>query len=405
MNNIPGNYFDTYKGTDPYLFISYAHKDSEIVYPIINSLHDWGYNIWYDEGIDPGNEWPDEIANALEKCTFFIVFISNNSVNSKNVLDEINFALDEKKPFLAIHIQETKVPAGLRLRTGSTQAIMKYRMENGLFLKKLTKVIDGKGLRAIVQTEPQALSLDGEELADKVNPPPISDVKPKRAESGSLEPGRNQEGSIDVQPKELPEKIQNKKSIDTVLEVRLAVKAILDKTVLPIREILNYSPGYVIQTGRKAGEPIDISVNERVIAKGEIVVIDESFGVRITEIFKEKFKQNISEKDPVEIASDSHNTLNKAEPKHHEAPEIKSNIELILDVPMVVTIEIGKTIKYIKDILEFAPGSILELDKPAGEPVDINVNNKNCARGEVVVVEEYFGVRITEIIHLPALKD
>ncbi len=75
-----------------------------------------------------------------------------------------------------------------------------------------------------------------------------------------------------------------------------------------------------------------------------------------------------------------------------------NKIDLILDVPLEVTVELGRTSKKIKDILEFGPGSIIELDKMAGEPVDILVNGKFIAKGEVVVIDENFGVRITEII-------
>jgi len=74
------------------------------------------------------------------------------------------------------------------------------------------------------------------------------------------------------------------------------------------------------------------------------------------------------------------------------------SIGLIKDVPLEVTVELGRTSKSISDILEFAPGTIIELDKIAGEPIDVLVNGKFVAKGEVVVIEESFGVRIMEII-------
>ena len=77
----------------------------------------------------------------------------------------------------------------------------------------------------------------------------------------------------------------------------------------------------------------------------------------------------------------------------------QENIGLIMDVPLDVTVELGRTSKSIQDILEFAPGTIIELNKIAGEPIDVLVNGKYVARGEVVVIEESFGVRITEIIN------
>ena len=77
-----------------------------------------------------------------------------------------------------------------------------------------------------------------------------------------------------------------------------------------------------------------------------------------------------------------------------------SNIGMIMDVPLQVTVELGRTRKLIREILELAPGSVLELDKLAGEPVDILVNGKIVAKGEVVVIDENFGVRITGIVSM-----
>ena len=81
------------------------------------------------------------------------------------------------------------------------------------------------------------------------------------------------------------------------------------------------------------------------------------------------------------------------------AMQSQENISLIKDVPLEVTVELGRTSKAIADILDFSPGTIIELDKSAGEPVDVLVNGKLVAKGEVVVIEENFGVRVTEIIN------
>jgi len=76
----------------------------------------------------------------------------------------------------------------------------------------------------------------------------------------------------------------------------------------------------------------------------------------------------------------------------------QENINLIMDVPLEVTVELGRTSKTIHEILDFAPGTIIELDKIAGEPIDVLVNGKFVAKGEVVVIEENFGIRVTDII-------
>lgn len=75
------------------------------------------------------------------------------------------------------------------------------------------------------------------------------------------------------------------------------------------------------------------------------------------------------------------------------------NLSLLMDVPLKMTVELGRTTRLVKEILALAPGSVLELDKLAGEAVDILVNQKLIAKGEVVVIDENFGVRITEIVN------
>ncbi len=76
----------------------------------------------------------------------------------------------------------------------------------------------------------------------------------------------------------------------------------------------------------------------------------------------------------------------------------QENIGLIMDVPLEVTVELGRTTKSISEILNFGPGTVIELDRIAGEPIDVLVNGKFVAKGEVVVIEESFGIRVTEII-------
>jgi flagellar motor switch protein FliN/FliY len=81
------------------------------------------------------------------------------------------------------------------------------------------------------------------------------------------------------------------------------------------------------------------------------------------------------------------------------AVALEGNIGLLMDVPLQVTVELGRTKKLIREILDLGPGSVVELDKLAGEPVDVYVNTKLIAKGEVVVIDENFGVRITEIVN------
>jgi len=84
--------------------------------------------------------------------------------------------------------------------------------------------------------------------------------------------------------------------------------------------------------------------------------------------------------------------------KKNDATSSQRNLETLFDVPLQISVELGRTSMSIKEILQLAPGSVVELDKLAGEPVDLLVNGKLVAKGEVVVTDENFGVKITEII-------
>jgi flagellar motor switch protein FliN len=100
------------------------------------------------------------------------------------------------------------------------------------------------------------------------------------------------------------------------------------------------------------------------------------------------------------VVSDPPKPIEATLPPLSESPGRKNGngMDLLLDISLPVTVELGRTRMMIRDILHLAPGSVLELDKLAGEPVDILVNDKSIARGEVVVIDEAFGVRLTSIV-------
>ena len=81
-----------------------------------------------------------------------------------------------------------------------------------------------------------------------------------------------------------------------------------------------------------------------------------------------------------------------------ESSGAPKNIDFLLDIPMSVAVYVGSTKMAIRDLLQLAQGSVIELDKLAGEPMDVMVNNKLVARGEVVVVNEKFGIRLTDVV-------
>jgi flagellar motor switch protein FliN/FliY len=83
-----------------------------------------------------------------------------------------------------------------------------------------------------------------------------------------------------------------------------------------------------------------------------------------------------------------------------EVYQQKENMGIIMDVPLEITVELGRTTKSIQDILGFTPGTVIPLERMAGEPIDLLVNGKFVAKGEVVVIDENFGIRITEIVNV-----
>ncbi len=129
--------FPAYKGDEPYIFVSYAHEDSDVVFPEIQWLKGQGFNLWFDEGISPGSRWSEELASALENANLFLFFATSNSIDSKHCLDEVNLALDTGKHAIAVHLQETELTPGLRLRLSSHQAILKYELSEQDYQSKL----------------------------------------------------------------------------------------------------------------------------------------------------------------------------------------------------------------------------------------------------------------------------
>lgn len=116
-----------YEGDKPYIFISYAHKNSEAVLPAIRALEDAGYPVWYDAGIQVGSEWPEYIAEHLLHASLVIAFISEASIASPNCRQEIVYALDKRKPMITVHLEEVHMPPGMEMQLNLCQALLAYK--------------------------------------------------------------------------------------------------------------------------------------------------------------------------------------------------------------------------------------------------------------------------------------
>ncbi|MBR5825490.1 MAG: toll/interleukin-1 receptor domain-containing protein [Clostridia bacterium] len=118
------NGLSAYKGDKPYIFVSYAHADSEKVFPLLEALQKAGYRIWFDQGIEAGTEWSNNIAEHLSGCSGFLFFTSKNSVKSENCLDEVAYAKSHNKQALLAYLEEeVTLPSGTDMQTARFQRL------------------------------------------------------------------------------------------------------------------------------------------------------------------------------------------------------------------------------------------------------------------------------------------
>ena len=184
-----------YEGEEDYLFISYSHKDSEIVIPILEKLEEAGYRIWFDEGIDPGSEWPETIADHLNRASVCVGFITENYLNSQNCRRELNFALKKQIPFLAIMLEDVKMSLGVEMQLSAYQAIYKYKLPSDeKFFEKFnsTKSIISSRRKADPAPEEKAAPSDPSpesdlgkrdyQTAPEKKPSPKKKEKPKKSQ-------------------------------------------------------------------------------------------------------------------------------------------------------------------------------------------------------------------------------
>ena len=137
-----------YEGDGAYIFICYSHEDEAVVYKEIRWLQSQGGLIWYDAGISTGTRWTDETAEHVLNAQSVLFFASRHSAASENCLDEINFALDNDKPVIAVHIERTELPPGAALRLAHRQAIHRYELNKAEYKTKLARALNLESKRS-----------------------------------------------------------------------------------------------------------------------------------------------------------------------------------------------------------------------------------------------------------------
>jgi tetratricopeptide (TPR) repeat protein len=174
--------FPAYEGTEPFIFVCYAHDDVALVYPEIARLREVGFHIWYDEGISPGSEWSAELAERIQQCAVFLFFVTPRSVEREHCRAEVNFALTQRCKILSVQLEATAVPAALQLNLSHRQGILKFEHSPRAYERKLDRALQTAVIgRSIEREEDQA------GVADTGDRQPITiPNKPKSRRSSSF---------------------------------------------------------------------------------------------------------------------------------------------------------------------------------------------------------------------------
>lgn len=157
-----------------YVFVCYAHDERKFVLEQIGWLREQGIDIWFDEAIEAGNRWSEDLARAVEGCAAVLFFLSPTSATSRYCLDEIHFALECGRPIVPAEIEPVTLTPGLRLSLGGTHRIFLHRMDLEGFREKLAS-----GLRAAIAGTPESTLHSGASSpAARVQAPPAQAEAP-----------------------------------------------------------------------------------------------------------------------------------------------------------------------------------------------------------------------------------
>lgn len=149
----------------PYVFVCYAHDERDIVLEQIDWLRSQDFQVWFDEAIEVGSRWSEDLARAVDGCAVFLYFLSPRSTSSRYCLDEVHFALECGRPIVPVEIAPVTLTPGLKLSIGGTHRIFMHRMPSREFRLKLAS-----GLRAAMQGEPAAHPIESRAAPQQARP-------------------------------------------------------------------------------------------------------------------------------------------------------------------------------------------------------------------------------------------
>jgi|GEM_PF-6660022 len=156
-----------YQGNRAYIFINYCHSDMSRIEPYLRDLSEEGYRLWFDDGIHPGSEWPETIAEKLDGAVIFLAFISSDSLLSHNCRREINYAVKQRKNMTAVFLDQVKLTPGMEMQLGTVQEILSWQYGKDELMQKIREI---QGIEQCRDAEPEM-------AADKA-PVPAPEDKP-----------------------------------------------------------------------------------------------------------------------------------------------------------------------------------------------------------------------------------
>lgn len=191
----------------PYIFISYAHVNSDAVLPAIRQMQEQGVSIWYDSGIEAGSEWPEFVAEKVMNCSKFVLFISNAYLQSQNCKRELNFAISRKKDILSVFLEDVQLSPGMEMQLGTYQAIFRKRFANDRqFVQSLAREPFFNSCRQIAQPQPRPQPQPAQPVQPQQAPQfwqNVQNVRGAQPQQRSA-PYQPQQQSAPYQPQQLP---------------------------------------------------------------------------------------------------------------------------------------------------------------------------------------------------------
>lgn len=318
-------------------------------------------------------------------------------IKKANLIDEFPI------PYIGIQVRYTQGFSGsnlLVMKTGDAAIIVDLML--GGDGTNPSEVLDEIQLSAVQEAMNQMMGSAATSMSTVFNK--RVDISPPTINVLDISHGQ---GTESIPEDELLVKVSFRLKVGELINSSIMQVLPLDFSKQLVRELMNPGENVVNQEGEQGKNTADFSANQ---TRNQPIFSEVSNAASQGQKFNDfsqpaaalkgfsNGNQSVLTKNPGGEQTEIQPAIfSNFEPQLVQPPETK-NLNMLLDIPLQVTVELGSTKKSVKEILELSAGSIIELDKLAGEPVDILVNNRLVAKGEVVVIDENFGVRVTDII-------